>query len=159
MHPNTMDQEHSNMLTRKLTFRKNFLIYPKFQLLLIGCNIAIMTMGFLTIYLGLHHFFAQLHARGVDSGLSLDHYYFIFLGGQSRQLYGLVGGAYVLSTLISSLFTLYLSQKIAGPILRLKSYFNGIEKGAALKELQFRKGDFFEELPQTINEALKKRGP
>lgn len=143
-------------VSRKFTFRTNLLIYPKFQLLLIGCNFGIVTLGFLAVAAGLHHFFAQLHGRGVESGLSPAHYYFIFLGNESHRLYGVVGAAYVLSILVSSLFTLYLSQKIAGPIVRLRGYFRAMEKGSSPKPLEFRKGDFFDELPKTVNEALKR---
>ena len=147
--------ESNGNIFSKFIARKRFLIYPKFQLQLVGFNIFIVTLGFAGVTWGLAHFFGQLHERGVDSGLGMDHYYFIFLDNESHQLYMLIGAAYALSILITSGFTIFLSQKIAGPIVRMQSYFTS-EKLQQSPPLEFRKGDFFEELPAAINKALRK---
>ena len=58
-------------------------------------------------------------------------------------------------------FTLLLSHKMAGPMVRLKSFFAQVTKTGDFPEtLRFREGDFFQELPPAINQAftiLKKK--
>ena len=73
---------------KKKIFRTNWLIYPKFQLLLIVVNTLIVTVGFAFVTLGLRQFFSQLHKTGMDSGLSANHYYFIFLEISLRDFTG-----------------------------------------------------------------------
>ena len=64
--------------------------------------------------------------------------------------------ATVISLTATSLFTLFLSHRIAGPIYRLVSFFSTTAATASIPEtLRFRASDYFQELPPVINQALK----
>lgn len=64
----------------------------------------------------------------------------------------LIGGA-----VVSSVSTLVLSNKLAGPIVRLHLHFKFIaEGGRNIPAVFFRKGDFFNTLPPLINAAVDK---
>lgn len=57
----------------------------------------------------------------------------------------------------SSAVTLVLSNKLAGPIVRLHIYFKSISDGQRnIPAVFFRKGDFFNTLPPLINSAVDK---
>jgi len=57
----------------------------------------------------------------------------------------------------SSALTLIISYRFAGPLIRLRDYFErlGIEKDS-FRELNFRTGDYFSDLPPIINDGLKR---
>jgi hypothetical protein len=61
----------------------------------------------------------------------------------------------------TGVFTLILTHKMAGPLMRLKSFFGDIAKNSEFPDaLRFRDGDYFQDLPPTINGAftsLKKK--
>ena len=58
--------------------------------------------------------------------------------------------------LLSTVCFLFLSHRLAGPVVRLKGYFAGIANGQPVKPVNFRKGDFFSDLPPQINGALQR---
>ena len=51
----------------------------------------------------------------------------------------------------------FVTHKIAGPILRLKRHLKESAEGN-IKELKFREKDYFQEVPVLFNELLKKKG-
>jgi len=136
--------------------RKKFLIYPKFQLILMLVNALIMMFAFGFVALQAKRSFALLETMGVNARLPPTHAYFKFLAVQSSTLYSHLIWALLVAFLVSAVITLLLSHRLAGPIIRLKSYFRNIANGEnPVQRLQFRKRDFFEDLPAVINEALE----
>lgn len=64
-------------------------------------------------------------------------------------------GALIFGAIFSSVATLILSNKLAGPIVRLHLHFKFIaEGGKNIPAVFFRKGDFFTSLPPLINSAM-----
>jgi hypothetical protein len=61
----------------------------------------------------------------------------------------------------TGVFTLILTHKMAGPLMRLKGFFGDVAKTSEFPEaLRFRDGDYFQDLPPAINGAfgaLKKK--
>jgi hypothetical protein len=57
---------------------------------------------------------------------------------------------------VSFVTTLILSHKLAGPIVRLKWYFQQIAKTGHAKPVHFKKSNFMQDLPPIINQALQK---
>ena len=55
----------------------------------------------------------------------------------------------------STLFTLYLSHRMAGPMVKLRAYFRAMREGTdPLPELTFRDYDFLSDIPPLINDAI-----
>jgi hypothetical protein len=54
-------------------------------------------------------------------------------------------------------FSMVLSNKMAGPLLRLRRHMEEIAEGTRLKELVIRKGDFFQPVVDEYNHMLKER--
>jgi hypothetical protein len=59
-------------------------------------------------------------------------------------------------SVIASLWGLFYSHKIAGPLYRLNKYFeDAAVKGEPLdKKVYFREDDFFQEVPESINKYI-----
>ena len=139
---------------KKWLFRKKLLIYPRFQLSLIAQNFAVMTLMCIGIYLGVQSGFNDLYQQGIAEKLPTAHPYFQFIHYQSKlvlnYLLASLGGGF----LISSIWTLFLSHKVAGPIVRLRGYLDQASKGENVGPISFRKGDFFLEIPGALNGAF-----
>lgn len=52
------------------------------------------------------------------------------------------------------LYMIRVTHKIAGPMYKLQNYLEGIRDGNPVTKLFFRKGDAFQEVADTVNEAI-----
>lgn len=138
---------------------RKILINPKFQLAMIGyvAFLALLTIG--VLYFANSYFFYRFEQKGIALGISPDHVYFQFLNEQAR----IMNQVFLMTAV--SVFSLILiggailSHRIAGPLYRLRQHLKGLSKGEPLREVHFRRGDFFTELADAMNEhlsALKK---
>lgn len=134
-------------------------IYPTFQIRLLLLNATLMGAVFLMIGLLCYNSHENLRSQATASGMQPGDPYFQFLLLQYQKFIDYLIVALFLSVGFTSLVTLLLSHRLAGPILRLRSFFTKmIEKDGALppEKIKFRDGDFFSELPEIINRALEK---
>ncbi|MEO5968504.1 MAG: hypothetical protein ABIQ95_01145 [Bdellovibrionia bacterium] len=139
----------------KKHLRTKFLIYPRFQLLLIGVN-SLITLGiFGIVFLQSYFTFDHFKQIGDQIRLPSDNAYFQLLQLQASKIYFSLAVATSIGILISGASMLLLSHRLAGPIVRLKSYFSAIKAGGAVRKLKFRRGDFFAKLPDEINRGLE----
>lgn len=137
-------------------FRKKFLIYPKFQLVLLGFNALLFALTTSFIIFEAQLSFSYLYQIGERSGLSVNHAYFRFIELQSKVFLTRICTGLALSLVVSSIFVLLFSHKLAGPIVRLREYLKKTAQSSQSPEpLTFRKGDFFDDLPELVNQALK----
>ncbi len=133
--------------------RLRLLIYPKFQLTLLFGNFLLMLTVLGSVYFSVHRSFENLASNGVKAGLTSDHPYFQLLTYQFEHIAKNLIGAFLIGGALSTVWMLILSNKLAGPILRLKGYFQNLTL-YNYKTVEFRKGDFFTELPPLINSAF-----
>ncbi len=138
---------------RKKRFR--LLVYPRFQLTLIALNSLIFLVSSFVMVGSFYVAIGSLRDLGVRSELAENHPYFTYLSMETESIFLHFVIAVIVSLLVTSFVTLYLSHKVSGPILRLKSYFNDVRHQKAVLPLSFRKGDYFCELPLIITQALK----
>jgi hypothetical protein len=141
--------------THKTPFYRKFaLVYPRFQLLLMVCNLSVLTVAFAAVVMNVAASYAVLRQQGISAGMPPDHSYFNFLDLQARLIYKSIALALGLSFLGMGLVTLWLSNRLAGPIVRLREYFRNIAVSGNYDALRFRKDDFFPDLPEAVNDAL-----
>lgn len=135
--------------------RRKFLIYPKFQLALIGANAVILFMVCTIVGLQSWRSMIRLSELGMRAGLQPGHPYFEFLELQARTFYSYLATGVVAALLLSAAATLLLSHKLAGPLVRLRRYFEDMAvTGKVAQPLSFRKGDYLNELPESINRGI-----
>ncbi len=137
--------------------RLKILIYPKFQLRLIISSVLLNLTAFLILYLNVDYFFDSLLNAGQMAGAISGDPFFTFVQNQKEKLTQLIVLSLILSTLITSIIILWISQKIAGPLYRLQVYLKYTIETGDIKKLSFRKGDYFLEIADLINELLKKK--
>ena len=51
--------------------------------------------------------------------------------------------------------SIFISHKIAGPLYKLKTYLNNIKDGGEITPIYFRKGDYFMELADDVNDFMQ----
>lgn len=138
--------------------KRSLLINPKFQWTLIG-YVSIVALLVLAVSFGLFTFgFNEFSSIGLQAGLPSDHVYFEFLRMQESTFLRVFVALAILIAAILVVGGLIVSHKIAGPIYRMQKEFNKMqeEDPVRLREIYFRKGDFFPELAETYNELVRK---
>ena len=141
------------MYKRKIT---NYMIYPQFQLALLGANIVILLLILILIYLTANDVFNNLGQMGKTIGLPADHPYFDFVS-RSRNIMNMrMYWTFGLSIILSFVSSILISHRLAGPIYKLRNYFLGIVNDKAFTTLKFRKKDYFYDLTDIVNEAVEK---
>lgn len=134
--------------------RLRLLIYPRFQLTLIIANGAAVGLALAFVGFQVRRSIDTFRKVGLEAQFAPDHVYFQFLDLLASTLFRNLLFAFVLGFAFCSFVSLVLSQRLAGPILRLRGFFRSLSEGRAQGELSFREGDFFPELPSLINRAL-----
>jgi hypothetical protein len=137
--------------------RKTLLVYPHFQLGLILANVGLMAAALSFVGVQMRRSFSALKQMGQAAHIPEGHAYFKFLDWQTSQMYSYLAIAFVSAFVLSAIVTLLISNRMAGPIVRLRGYFKSIaENGAPNHPIEFRDGDFFSDLPQLINQGVER---
>lgn len=135
---------------------KNFLIYPKFQLVLIGVNSLLMVLAFVFAYVGVSSGFDTLRQVGVDARVSSTHPFFNYIDLQQAFILKYLAIALTAALILTMIFSLVFSHRVVGPITKLRNDLKRVVEGEDVT-FKFRKNDFFKELPELINKILKKK--
>lgn len=141
-----------------LNLRKKFFIYPKFQATLMGINFLVLGIMFTLISFQVSHVLKKLVQSGEALHLEPSHPYFHFIHAETGMFTSYLAWAFFVCAIVSNIAILLISHRVAGPIVRMSDYFKSISdnKGEVEQPLHFRKGDFFNELPELVNKALQK---
>ncbi len=136
--------------------RRKLLLYPRFQLSLIALNALVMTVMMAIPTIQMRRSFLHFQELGEIAALPPNHDYFKFFRELQNVFFGNFVMALVIGILCSAVFSLIISNKVIGPILRLRNYFERIstQKGLPQDPLVFRKSDYFHDLAPTVNKAL-----
>ncbi|RLA62683.1 MAG: hypothetical protein DRQ88_08815 [Epsilonproteobacteria bacterium] len=132
------------------------LIHPKFQIKFIVFLVAALFLAILFFYLGDLYFLKQLSVYGKELNLPPNHAFYKLLGMQKSIMNKvfLFTGVFVFIYLV--IFGLILSNRVAGPLIKLRSYFEDMAETGKLKKISFREGDFFKEIEVAFNKSVEK---
>lgn len=133
---------------------KQFLIYPKFQLRLIAINIVALSIAFVAIIFQNFYLFSKLHKMGADAGMPADHPFHQFINFQESQFTTMTWLTLFGILFVFTITSLIISHRVAGPIVRLKEFFTAMKQTGKMTPLHFRKNDFFDDLPEIVNDSL-----
>lgn len=137
--------------------KSSLLINPKFQWTLIGYASFIAALILLAVY-GLFSFgFHEFVQIGTQAGLPTDHVYFQFIRMQETTFLRVIAAIALLIAVILIVGGLIISHKIAGPVYRMQKELNAMAESdpVELRNINFRKGDFFPELSEAFNGLVK----
>lgn len=138
--------------------KRRLLVYPEMQTPLIFANMAIL-LGLTAVFVAA--FYAgnsKLIGLGEMSGFDTNHTYFKFIQYQASVFYKYIALGSVVGMALSTFVTLWISRRMAGPIVKLESYFDKMAENGKFQEIKFRKDDYLHPLGKKINKALKKKG-
>ncbi len=132
------------------------LINPEFQLKFIGLSIVILLLSLSIFFLANEVFFHNFITKGQALNLPANHPFYLLLQEQKSYMGKVFIVASILLGLSFSIVGLVFSHRIAGPLYRLTRYFQNAARSKDLypTHLHFREKDFFQEIPQAVNEFL-----
>jgi hypothetical protein len=139
--------------------RRKLLIDPKFQIWFIGYTSLIGVMAIVGLYLANLYLFSQYAEMGVSANLSEDHVYFAFLHKQKQSMTMIYLIATGILLILSAVYGLILSNRIAGPLYNLRLYLQRWMYGNRSEQLIFREADHFQDLANAINKTLNTKNP
>jgi hypothetical protein len=129
---------------------------PKFQLNLIFWNFLVTLMVFIIVLFQISKGMLELNQMGMTAGFAPDHPYFQFVRELSGSFYVNISIGFIVGIIVSGLITLFASHRLAGPLYRLKIFFEKMSHDGKVSDINFRKGDYLNDYSAIINMALKK---
>lgn len=134
--------------------RKILLINPRFQLIFLGYVLGMSVLAIGVFYLANMYFFWKFSAMGVSLQLPENHAFFQFINEQKKTMNMVFAVTAFVSFVLLLLGALLLSHRVAGPLHRLNQHMLNMAAGRTRHDVQFRKGDFFQELSTSFNGQL-----
>lgn len=115
-----------------------------------------MTFCYGLIFYQVYDSFEELVTIGNRLRLPKDSSFFKLLDHHQTMINNKLIFAAIVSYIFSFTLTVKISHKVSGPLYRLKMFFLELKEEGFTKPLKFRKGDYYEELPDVINSGLRK---
>ncbi|MEK6579643.1 MAG: hypothetical protein AABZ55_10490, partial [Bdellovibrionota bacterium] len=116
-----MRSEHLDETIRPYQ-RKKFLVEYRFQRSFLGFTVGIAVTSILIFFSAIRYFFWEFEKRGTQLGLSRDHIFYRFIADERLQMDLIVVISSILIVAVVFIYGLILSNHVAGPIFRLKTY-------------------------------------
>lgn len=142
---------------RKSRFRQRYLINKEFQLKFCLFLMIPILLSQLIFWICIEYFFHKMIAIGQNSNLPAGHPFYSFISVQKNDLTMIVLLASIALAICIFVWGIVLSHRISGPLYQLKKYMdeNTLESTKS-RPLKFRKGDFFQEIPDSFNKFVSK---
>ena len=137
-------------------YKRKYLVYPQFQITLILLNslVTIVLFGMVIFLVVRGHLYLESVVK--ETRLPAQALFIQLLTEQLRSLLIYMLIALVVAVSTTAIFTLMISHKMAGPIIRVRNLFKQVSKSGEFPELlKFRDGDFFQDLPPALNDAFQ----
>ena len=142
-----------------MKIRKRYIIIPNVQWTLVLVNLIGLIFFFGISTLFVCYSFSQMIDLGHQSHLPESHVYYQFITAQLKDLIKYLLLSLCCTGAIGTVFFIWFSHHLVGPIVGLTSYLKKYKEsqkeGLQLKPLKVRKGDYFQELAESINEVLQ----
>lgn len=138
--------------------RKQWIINKKFQYNFLLTAIIPLLILLCFFWLGIEIIFHEMVSFAMDLGLPKNHSFYVFLKDQKLKSLVILILITIPSVFVYFIWAVVYSNKIAGPLYRLNKYFTEIKdlKEDEIPKLSFRKGDYFSEIVDSVNNFLKK---
>ena len=131
--------------------RKKLLVEKNLQSYLIKSVLLLTVISAFLIEAAHWIFFWIFRKKAEEMGFSSNHMFFQFIDEQHQVMLGVSLGLTVLLLVVGGLFILNVSNRIAGPIYRLREHLKALETNRNVGSLKFRDKDFFQDIPELVN--------
>jgi hypothetical protein len=140
------------LFANKSDNRKQLLINPDFQLSFIKLTAGVSGVVVLLFYGAIRYFFWTFHSKAQESGLPDTHPLYQFLDQQLGTMNAIFAFTAAVSIAVLVFFGLHMSNRVAGPLHRLKIYLTVQKTGNTQEPLKFRKDDYFQDVADVVNQ-------
>jgi hypothetical protein len=134
--------------------RKIFFIYPDFQLRFIAWLLIPALANAAVLITSLYLIVNRSKEISTTIGLNSDHLFFAFIDMQREYMFWVYLFTTVMLSVLLIVFGLFLSHRLAGPMVKLRNHITNINSGSEVEHVFLRKNDFFRELLPPLNEHL-----
>ncbi len=135
---------------------RNLVIHPKFQLPIIITNLAVLLVFFTIAWIGTQNALIDLKPAAGLSGMESE-FFRKYVDYQAAQIQRALLIALGVGLPLTAGITLIITHRIAGPLVRLRCFFQSIVDGMSPnRQLEFRDGDFLREMEPLISSAIEK---
>jgi len=135
--------------------RKKFLINKAFQFKFILFMMGVGLISLAATFLVLQGFFREFQSLADASHLAPNHPFRDLISYQKDQMNIFFIGLAVINVAITAICGLWMSHRIAGPIYRIVQTLKNPAAKEEKKTFNTRKGDYFQELPEALNEYVQ----
>ncbi len=145
----------TNQLKFKRRLLNNILIQKDFQLRLVSYASIIFASYTVLIFTGVAFFSWKFQKMGEAAGFPPNHSFFSFINEQKISLLIFYSIASIIGLIILISSMLKLSHRVAGPIYRLNQHLKSIaDDPKKLRTISFRKGDYFQDVADDLNNTI-----
>ncbi len=141
------------------THKKKRLIYlinPEFQIRFIAFTCFSSAISTSIAFAANHYFFWKMNQIGISYKIPQSDPFYELILRQEVIMNRIFLGSAVLTLLCLCAVGLAFSHRVAGPLFRLRHHLKTIESQSDLREIQFRKGDYFYEVAESFNQMVGK---
>ena len=142
-------------MMKKAPFRRQYIVNPKFQYTFMGVMLLLAVITITAFYISQHIFFSQFDQVAMKLRYAADHPFREFLNHQRSTLKDLFIVSAIVNFIAIVAIGAFMSNRIAGPVYRICKTLAEIKQSGTIKEITIRKNDFFQELPEAINQVLQ----
>lgn len=134
--------------------RVNYLIKKDFQLDVVFKFLVIALVNNAILYSAFYLFFKNFSKEALEMGIPKQHVFFLFIDQVQNDFNIFFFAALLTCTLFITISGIYISHKIAGPLYKIEKHMQECVESGDLSEINFRKGDYFNELEINYNKLI-----
>jgi hypothetical protein len=137
-------------------FQRNYLIYPRPQLSIVGYLLVIFWMAMATLYLGVTQTISAIDMEGLRISAAQADLLTQLHQARLSSLNEFFAGFTLISTFVMVAGGIFLSHRVVGPIYRIRMILEQWSRGEKPYPLKCRGEDFFQELFPLIEKLVIK---
>lgn len=142
---------------KKLKIRTQYLVAPKIQLTMIAIPIITHLICFIIALVFLSIYYQDILNVFKQVGINPEHPIYQYISLQKSKVVYIFALTLMVGFLINIIVLTWVTHKIVGPIYRLRKSMEGLLNNEEIRPVKLRKGDFFSEDAELL-EQIRIRG-
>lgn len=136
--------------------RRIRIVNPRFQGTILGVFGGLSAMMCGVIYLSIWSFFRGFDLTKIDTDPAIREALVKLVMEQRADMDRIFILTSIMIVSLMMLGAILLTHRVAGPLYRLEQHLKGIAEGGKVGDVKFRKGDFFQEVAEVFNRAIRR---
>lgn len=141
-----------------MRLRKQWLVEGNLQWDIVKFVVALGVVLNLLFFTAIYIYFSELNSQAIDLGVSSGNSFFNFIYEEQFHLISMVAVTSLISMVIACVLAIYLSNRIAGPVYRIKKELSRISNSTSGElKISIREDDYFQDLVKDLNQVLQQK--